>query len=266
MLRGKGLGLEVAFGGRDFDDVFTELQGKLEERYGFYAGTTATAALGRSSLSEEQLVRLRDLLRDHGIELGALSGDLELEPLAAQHGLRFSPWQPRDLSKGARSLAADFAGARAEIARRRAQGQTSVRRVPFETPAPAAPSNGAVPEGQALYHHGTLRGGQALEHAGNIIVVGDVNPGAELVAGGDILVFGTLRGVAHAGAQGDASARIYALELIPTQLRIAAMIAAADAGERASAAKVPEAAFISGGRIVIVPHDRIELFLGEAKH
>jgi len=93
-----------------------------------------------------------------------------------------------------------------------------------------------------------------------------VNPGAEIVAGGDILVFGMLRGVAHAGAQGNADARIYAVELSPTQLRIATLIGADDAGERRTTAKLPEAALISGGRIVIVPHDRIVTFPGEAKH
>ena len=160
VLRGRGRGLEVAFGGRDFNDVFAELQGKLEERYGFYAGTAATAALGRSSLSGEQLVGLRDLLRDHGIELEAISGDLDLEPLASERGLRFIRTQPRDLSDGARSLAADFAGARAEIARRRAQGQSSVRRPISEARAPQP--NGAVTEPPPLYHKGTLRGGQSL--------------------------------------------------------------------------------------------------------
>src|SRR5579864_5735452 len=67
VLRGKGLGLEIALGGRDFEDALAELQGKLDERPGFYSGTPATAALGGASLSEEQLARLRTILNDHGI-------------------------------------------------------------------------------------------------------------------------------------------------------------------------------------------------------
>jgi septum site-determining protein MinC len=98
---------------------------------------------------------------------------------------------------------------------------------------------------------GTLRGGQALHHDGNIIVVGDVNPGTELVATGDVLVFGRLLGVAHAGAQGDANARVYALHLDATQLRIATCIAANE-GQRKAAAE-PEVAFVRDNRIVIVP-------------
>ena len=83
------------------------------------------------------------------------------------------------------------------------------------------------------------------------MVIGDVNPGAELIAGGDIAVFGSLRGVAHAGAQGEAGARVYAVDLSPTQLRIATLIAA-DAGRR-GAAKQPEVACVQNDRIAIVP-------------
>ncbi|MGH7685090.1 MAG: septum site-determining protein MinC, partial [Vulcanimicrobiaceae bacterium] len=93
------------------------------------------------------------------------------------------------------------------------------------------------------------RGGQSLANVGHVVVVGDVNPGAELVAGGDILVFGALRGVAHAGAQGDRSARVYALVLEPTQLRIATTIAA---GMERTGPHEPEEAFLDGERITIV--------------
>jgi septum site-determining protein MinC len=111
-----------------------------------------------------------------------------------------------------------------------------------------------LPTGPAtLYHSGTLRGGQTLQQVGNIVVVGDVNPGAELVASGDIVVFGALRGTAHAGAQGDATARVIALELAATQLRIATFIAADDGKRKARGAEV---AFVENERIAIAPFDR----------
>lgn len=271
VLRGKGLGLEIALGGRDFEDVLAELQGKLAERPGFYAGTPATAALGRSSLSNEQLERLRSVLHSHGIVLEALSGGLDLEPLATAAGLRFlalddggeelarrralRPKREVQLSDAARSLVADFAGARADIADRRKRGEASVRRA-IAAPQQVVPLAAAPPPVPGtLYHVGTLRGGQALEHLGNIVVIGDVNPGAELVASGDIAVFGALRGVAHAGAQGDTSARVHAIELAPTQLRIATFIAA-DAGDRAAASIQPETACVQNDRIVIYPREK----------
>lgn len=274
VLRGKGLGLEIALGGRDFEDALTELQSKLGERPGFYAGTPATAALGRTSLSNEQLGRLRSVLHNHGIALEALSGGLDLEPLATEAGLRFvalddggeelarrralRPKREVQLSDAARSLVADFAGARADIADRRKRGEASVRRAvashqqSAQTPAP---ENVEPPVPGTFYHVGTLRGGQALQHLGNIIVIGDVNPGAELVASGDIVVFGALRGVAHAGAQGDASARVHAIELAPTQLRIATFIAA-DAGDRGQTPIYPETACVQNDRIVIFPREK----------
>lgn len=276
VLRGKGLGLEVALGGRDFEDALTELQGKLAERPGFYSGTPATAALGAGSISEEQLARLSAALRDHGIALEALSGGPDLEPLAQALGLRFiavaddggeelarrralRPKREVQLSDAARSLVADFAGARADIAQRRKRGEASVRRAATsESAKPQVKHAEAPPQPPAqpatMYHVGTLRGGQALHNLGNIVVIGDVNPGAELVASGDIVVFGALRGVAHAGAQGDAGACVHAIELAPTQLRIATFIAA-DAGDRKQTAIHPETARVQNDRIVIFPRE-----------
>ena len=74
-------------------------------------------------------------------------------------------------------------------------------------------------------HQGTLRSGDVLETEGSALVLGDVNPGARVVAGGHVLVWGTLRGVAHAGCHGETGARIVALQLRPLQLRIAAAVA-----------------------------------------
>lgn len=67
----------------------------------------------------------------------------------------------------------------------------------------------------------TLRSGQRVDFYGSVVVLGDVNPGAEVVAGGDVVVMGCLRGLAHAGAYGDTSAVVVAFRLSPTQLRIA---------------------------------------------
>lgn len=71
----------------------------------------------------------------------------------------------------------------------------------------------------------TLRSGYKLQFSGHVVVIGDVNPGAEIVAEGNVVVWGRLRGVVHAGANGDESAIICALDLSPTQLRIAGKIA-----------------------------------------
>lgn len=275
LLRGKGRGLEIVFAGRDFEEALAELQAKMNERSGFYAGTTATILFGAAHCTAAQLAQVQQILHESGIALEAVSGDQDLEPVASAAGLRFAldltgggelarrralrPKREMHLSESARSLAADFAGARSDIAARRSRGEESVRRVVFPNAASAAikpvAARPAVPAFETLYHVGTLRGGQALQHVGNVVVVGDVNPGAEIVASGDVVVFGALRGVAHAGAQGDAHARVYALVLAPTQLRIATLIAA-DAGDRRRGAIDPEIAYVHDDRIAIVPFDR----------
>ncbi len=262
VLRGKGLGLEIALGERDFEEALAELQSKLGERPGFYSGTQATAAVGRESLSEEQLARLRTLLSANGITLEGMTTATDAgEELARRRALR--PKRELQLSDAARSLVPDFEGARKDIATRRSRGESSVRRL-VPAPEPELQPVEITPVAPAtLYHVGTLRGGQALHNVGNIVVIGDVNPGAELIAGGDIAVFGSLRGVAHAGAQGDAGARVYAVDLSPTQLRIATLIAA-DAGVR-GARKEPEAACVQNERITIVPLVSAERFAKETK-
>jgi septum site-determining protein MinC len=260
LIRGRRLGLELRFAGLDFDAALAELSTKLSERPGFYRGSSATAVVDDPPPDDEGLERLRALLEEHGIELSGVEPAGETEELERRRAMR--PRRELKLSESARSLVADFAGARADIADRRKRGESSVRRVVHqeskpETAAGAAqtpPLYVASPPPGTLYHVGTLRGGQALHHVGNIVVVGDVNPGTELVATGDILVFGRLLGVAHAGAQGDESAKVYALHLQATQLRIATSIAL-DEDTRASVSQ-PEIAFLRDGRIIIAPFSK----------
>jgi septum site-determining protein MinC len=96
----------------------------------------------------------------------------------------------------------------------------------------------------------TLRSGQHVQFNGNVVVMGDVNPGAEITASGDILVFGAFRGVAHAGANGDEQAVVAALKLQPTQLRIANYISRAP-DQKSKAPSKPEIARIRAGNIEI---------------
>lgn len=100
-------------------------------------------------------------------------------------------------------------------------------------------------------HQGTLRSGDLLETAGSVLVLGDVNPGAQVVAGGHVLVWGTLRGVAHAGSGGDQTARIVALQLRPLQLRIATAVARGPAD--LPLAGLAEQAELMDGTIAINP-------------
>ena len=76
-----------------------------------------------------------------------------------------------------------------------------------------------------LYIKKTIRSGQSITSDGNLVIVGDVNPGAEIIAKGDITVWGILGGIAHAGSEGNTQARIRALKMNAIQLRIADIFA-----------------------------------------
>ena len=76
-----------------------------------------------------------------------------------------------------------------------------------------------------LYIQRTLRSGQSITSEGNIVFIGDVNPGSEVIAKGDITVWGILGGIAHAGSDGNKHARIRALKMNAIQLRIADVFA-----------------------------------------
>jgi septum site-determining protein MinC len=94
-----------------------------------------------------------------------------------------------------------------------------------------------------------LRSGQRVRYQGNVVVLGDVNPGAEITATGDIVVMGILRGLAHAGASGDATRVVAAFRLLATQLRIANHIARAPEGDAPPA--VAEVAMVRDGQVVL---------------
>ena len=75
------------------------------------------------------------------------------------------------------------------------------------------------------FHQGTVRSGEYLNSPGNLLILGDVNPGAIVRAEGDVIIWGRLLGIAHAGRKGNSQAKIAALELRPVQLRIADKVA-----------------------------------------
>ncbi|MBI5650980.1 MAG: septum site-determining protein MinC [Chloroflexi bacterium] len=107
-------------------------------------------------------------------------------------------------------------------------------------------------ETEPLVIRRTIRSGQVVRHAGMVIVLGDVNPGAEVIANGDVIVWGKLRGVVHAGAAGDLRATVGALILMPTQLRIGDHIARAP-DEKRVLRWPAEIARVRDGQIIVEP-------------
>ena len=107
-----------------------------------------------------------------------------------------------------------------------------------------------------LYINQTLRSGQTVNYEGNILIIGDAHPGSEIVAGGDITVWGILGGIAHAGSMGNVTAKVRALKLNAIQLRIAGLYARRNDTLNVPYVQktnefTPEEALIHDGKIVI---------------
>jgi septum site-determining protein MinC len=203
-------------------EVAAELSERLVQGSAFFKDTRVTLNAGERSLTEDEWQQLRDLVTSHGVAVQSVAATADASRLAARSvGLAMiSPMASADLQR---------------------------------TPARAAVVVAAEGD-EAFLVRRTLRSGQIVKHPASVVVLGDLNAGAEVVAGGDIMVWGRLRGTAHAGALGDIKAAIYALQMAPTQLRIFGFKAVPP--EREGAQVWPEVAYVHEGRIVVDPWGR----------
>lgn len=191
-------------------EVQTELLQTIDQQGAFFRSARVALQLGERELGATELGALRDNLSEREVHLWAVLSD----------------------SQATRAAAADFG-----LATTLDGGSSSDERAPATDLA----------ADRAVLVARTLRSGHRLHHPGHVIVIGDVNPGAEIIAGGNVVVWGRLRGVVHAGAAGDSDAVVCALDLSPTQLRIADHIAVSP--ERRGKAR-PEMAFVRNGQLV----------------
>jgi septum site-determining protein MinC len=110
---------------------------------------------------------------------------------------------------------------------------------------------------ETIFHRGNLRSGMSIEHRSSVVILGDVNPGGEIIAGGNIVVLGILKGLAHAGAFGDDTSFVAAISMQATQLRIANIITSlaeeSVRQKRARRADEPSYAYVADEKIYISP-------------
>lgn len=110
---------------------------------------------------------------------------------------------------------------------------------------------------QTKYYKGTIRSGQSLEFKGSVVVIGDVNPGGEIIASGNIIILGSLKGIVHAGCQGCDKAFVAALAMKPMQLRICNIITRSPDNEEYNhqSKLFPQVAYLQDKNIYIEPID-----------
>ncbi len=158
---------------------------QVDAQSAFFKGARLALDVASQVLNVNDLVELRDQLSERGISLWAVLSESPTTEKTAQ-----------------------LLGLATRISK----------------PQPSEPRPQIVDEARddaSLFLNRTIRSGTRIEFPGHVVVLGDVNPGAEIIAEGNVIVWGRLRGMVHAGAKGNTSAVICALDLSPTQLRIA---------------------------------------------
>jgi septum site-determining protein MinC len=206
---------------QDWAAQIAELEAQLEIQKAFFAGARLALQVGGRPLVMSDIQDLQARLAQRDITLETVVSDSEATLAAARH----------------LNLATDMAS-----------------RQPPAKAAADLQEPPVVSEEGSWFIHCTLRSGQKIHHLSHVTVIGDVNPGAEIIAGGDVVVWGRLQGLVHAGAMGDDSAVVCALDLSPTQLRIGSYIARSPEEKRRRKVR-PEMASVSEGRIVAEPWD-----------
>jgi septum site-determining protein MinC len=211
-IKGIKEGLLITLSEGNWPEMQESLLKHIEERANFFNGARIALEVGNTIVRAAELGSLRDKLSERGISLWALiSGSPTTEQNARMLGLatRLSSPKPDRVVK---PLDTSFTGDNAILVER------------------------------------TLRSGFKVTSQGHVVVIGDVNPGAEIVAGGSVVVWGRLRGTVHAGAGGNEQAVVCTLEMAPTQLRIADIIAVSPTKK---GKPQPEVARIRSGQVIV---------------
>jgi septum site-determining protein MinC len=104
-----------------------------------------------------------------------------------------------------------------------------------------------------FFYEGALRNGQSIRYDGSVVILGDANPGSEIIARGSVIVLGALKGLVHAGCTGDDSSYVCAMRLNPTQLRICDVMTYIPEEKRSKNKNTPSYAYIQEGLIYIAP-------------
>jgi septum site-determining protein MinC len=191
-IRGRGDGVAIEIGKGSWNEIINVLTERLEKSASFFRHSSVALDIGSRPLREDELQQIAGVLTAHEMMLGVVRTSSER---TFQSALAIGMTTTLESPEGAPVAAAT-------------------------TAATNVAERGTETTGYFVYR-GYLRSGHRLRRQESILVIGDINPGAEVISDGDILVWGRLRGVVHAGAGGNRRALVAALDLEPTQMRIA---------------------------------------------
>lgn len=191
-IRGRSDGVAIEVGRGAWSEVLAALSERLGQSASFFRNSSVALDIGARPVVEDELQQIANVLTAHEMKLGVVRTSSER---AFQAALAAGMTVTLESTEGATVAAA-------------ATAITSV-------------AGRGTEDASYFVYKGYLRSGHRLRRQENILVIGDINPGAEVISDGDVLVWGRLRGIVHAGAAGNRRALVAALDLEPTQMRIA---------------------------------------------
>lgn len=217
-----------------FSQILTELVERINAQPGFFRGSGVTLNTGRRIIDAPDFDVLYRMLTRNGMRVQAVvSLSAQTRMVAENQGVTSRP----------PSFAAGDAGVSLGL-KGRGSGLAWVE-PGVDDIEEAAPG---------LFLRCSLKPGQSVRYGGDVCILGDVDAGAEVVAEGDVVVWGKLRGLVHAGVGGDDEAVVCALYLNPTQLGIAGILSRFPVNNDTGylvAPHPPELARLDGGKIVV---------------
>lgn len=211
-IKGISEGLLVTVKDNPWSDARDLVTLKIDENPEFFSGAKIVLDVGDVPIKAAELGKIRNELSERGVTLTTV---LSKSPATLQNA------QALGLST--------YLGVRQDYAKKKSSSNY------FEGDA-------------AVWVERTLRAGYKVETKCHVVVMGDVNPGAEIITAGNVVVWGRLSGSVHAGADGNLDAKVMALELEATNLQIAQIVAVPITKKKK---KQPEIAYISKNEIII---------------
>ena len=201
----------------EFKQAMEGLRTKLEAARGFFQGAHVTVDLGDRKITGRQKKALSRLINSQaGLTLKGFTADRDDLEITL-------PSEQREIDEDELGLNEDIS-----------QG-----------------SPGRASKLPVMFIDRNLRCGQRVNFNGHVVVIGDVNPGAEIVAHGNVVVIGALRGLVHAGVNEDVQAIVAAFRLEPSQLRIAGVFTRSPDEDTRSHSGRPEIARLRDGNVVV---------------
>jgi len=211
MIKGTNEGLLISFTGATWKEMEALLFEKIEANGPFFEKAKVSLTVGDARIKAAEMGQLRDRLSQKDITLWAVISTADVTINSSQ-----------------------MLGIHTQLGLKKSDHRT--------------PEKASLDGDAAVWIERTLRAGYRVETKCHVIVMGDVNPGAEIISGGNVFIWGKANGSIHAGAEGNKTARVFAIEMKPTHLKIADITAEPFAGKIKNQS---EFACIEGNQIAI---------------